>query len=173
MIQLKNEFINYLSKLKFSQKTISDYVSRVNWVCRTEDFKSWDEIQSSLYGLIFKYQEVNQRCVLPLKKLNGFLLEKSFECPSYFPRDSYSKNIMCALTRSIDPETGELKVSDSDDEYKDYATEKELADFLGVDKRTLKRWRQKRIGPDWEKIGGKIHYPLIYLAEYLKKQKNK
>ena len=173
MIQLKNEFINYLSKLKFSQKTISDYVSRVNWVCRTENFKNWDEIQSSLYGLIVKYQKKNQRCVLPLKKLNGFLLEASFESSSYCSYDSYSKNIMCFLTRSFDPETGEIRISDPDDKYKDYATETELAVFLGVDQRTLKRWRQKRIGPDWEKIGGKIHYPLIYLAEYLKKQKNK
>ena len=80
---------------------------------------------------------------------------------------------MCFLTRSFDPETGEIRISDPDDKYKDYATETELAVFLGVDQRTLKRWRQKRIGPDWEKIGGKIHYPLIYLAEFLKKQKNK
>ena len=170
MPHLKEEFFKYLSKLELSKKTINDYVMRINQVCKAEGFKTWEDMESSLSELISRYQEKNQRCVLPLKKLNGFLVERSF-LNSQFTYKGNFQNKMCIMTRSVNPETGEIKILGS--WHPDYATPEEVADFFNVDQRTLKRWRQKRIGPDWEKVGGKIHYPLEYLSDFIKKIKNK
>lgn len=40
-----------------------------------------------------------------------------------------------------------------------YASEQEVADTLGKDRRTLRLWRQRRIGPPWVKIGNDPYYP--------------
>lgn len=171
MTNLKREFFNYLSKLEFSKKTIDDYIMRINQVCKLEGFDTWEKMEVFLHELIAKYREKNKRCVLPLKKLSGFLLEENFCKSSSFSNGRHFQNEMCIMTRALDPDTGKIKILGS--WHPDFATPEEVADFFNIDERTLKRWRQKRIGPDWEKVGGKVHYPLEYLAEFLKKQKNK
>lgn len=40
-----------------------------------------------------------------------------------------------------------------------YASEREVADTLGKDRRTLRLWRQRRTGPPWVKIGADPYYP--------------
>lgn len=57
----------------------------------------------------------------------------------------------------------------------DYRTERELADQLKARTgagciRTLRKWRQRRIGPPWAKIGHLIVYPNDGFEGWLKSQ---
>lgn len=40
----------------------------------------------------------------------------------------------------------------------DLLTTKELAEYLGKSERSLIRWRQRRIGPHWVKVGNEVRY---------------
>ena len=49
-----------------------------------------------------------------------------------------------------------------------YLSESEFAADLGKSKRTVQRWREQRIGPNWTEIGNSIFYrnePLELIAQ--------
>lgn len=41
---------------------------------------------------------------------------------------------------------------------KDWLTDIELAEYLSMSPRTLRRWRLERRGPQWKKFGGAVRY---------------
>lgn len=55
---------------------------------------------------------------------------------------------------------------------KDYLTQKELAERLGVSENTLEKWRWKKIGPRFYKLGG-VRYKLSDVLEYETEQYEK
>jgi hypothetical protein len=40
-----------------------------------------------------------------------------------------------------------------------YTPEAETAEQLNISVRTLRKWRQLKIGPPWVEVGRQIHYP--------------
>jgi hypothetical protein len=51
--------------------------------------------------------------------------------------------------------------------------EDETAKALGVSVRTLRGWRQKRIGPAWTEMGKRKFYRTTGIPEYLQAQERK
>jgi hypothetical protein len=49
-----------------------------------------------------------------------------------------------------------------------YTPEADTADELNVSTRTLRKWRQLRVGPPWVEIGRQIHYPDENRAQWIK-----
>jgi hypothetical protein len=49
-----------------------------------------------------------------------------------------------------------------------YSPERETAEELNVSLRTLRKWRQLRIGPPWVEVGRQIHYGDESRAAWLK-----
>jgi hypothetical protein len=49
-----------------------------------------------------------------------------------------------------------------------HTNEAETAEELGVSIRTLRKWRQLRIGPPWTAVGRQIHYSNESRAAWLK-----
>jgi hypothetical protein len=50
-----------------------------------------------------------------------------------------------------------------------YTPEPETAEELNVSVRTLRKWRQLRIGPPWVEVGRQIHYGDESRAAWLKR----
>ena len=48
--------------------------------------------------------------------------------------------------------------------------EESLAGWLGVSRRTLRRWRQSRVGPPWIQIGSSVRYFESSVANWLAAQ---
>lgn len=55
----------------------------------------------------------------------------------------------------------------------DYLDEDQMAHELGVTKRTLAMWRNKRRGPAWTKLGRKVVYRRGAVAEWITSQEQK
>ena len=51
-----------------------------------------------------------------------------------------------------------------------YSSEADTADELGVTIRTLRKWRQRQVGPAWAKVGRQIIYGNESRAAWLKGQ---
>ena len=49
-----------------------------------------------------------------------------------------------------------------------HTSEAETAEELGVSVRTLRKWRQLRIGPPWTAVGRQIHYRIESRLAWLK-----
>jgi len=49
-----------------------------------------------------------------------------------------------------------------------YTPEADTADELNVSTRTLRKWRQLRVGPPWVEIARQIHYPDEARAAWIK-----
>ena len=49
-----------------------------------------------------------------------------------------------------------------------YTPEADTAEELNVSVRTLRKWRQLRVGPPWVEIGRQIHYPDEDRAAWIK-----
>lgn len=49
-----------------------------------------------------------------------------------------------------------------------YTPEAEIAEELNVSVRTLRKWRQLRVGPPWTEVGRQIHYSDESRAAWLK-----
>ena len=49
-----------------------------------------------------------------------------------------------------------------------YTPEADTADELNVSTRTLRKWRQLRVGPPWVEVGRQIHYPDEGRAQWIK-----
>ncbi len=52
--------------------------------------------------------------------------------------------------------------------FDEYATEAELAQQIGRSIRTLRLWRQKRIGPPWTEMGRRVLYHHAAIPLWLK-----
>ena len=52
-----------------------------------------------------------------------------------------------------------------------YLTQKELAERWRVSPRTLERWRVKRTGPAFHKLGGKVSYSLDDIVAHERKRR--
>jgi hypothetical protein len=54
------------------------------------------------------------------------------------------------------------------DQFSDYMTEKEAADYLGKKKGTLRHWRyHTKTGPVYYKVGATVFYRLSDLKKYV------
>ena len=51
-----------------------------------------------------------------------------------------------------------------------HTNEAETAEELGVSVRTLRKWRQLRVGPPWTAVGRQIHYGDESRAAWVKSQ---
>ena len=51
--------------------------------------------------------------------------------------------------------------------FADYATEEEVAEATGRDRRTLRLWRQQRKGPAYAKVGASVFYPRKAFQDWL------
>lgn len=49
-----------------------------------------------------------------------------------------------------------------------YSAEAEVAQELGVSTRTLRAWRQRRVGPAWTELGRRIYYRNECIPAFLK-----
>jgi excisionase family DNA binding protein len=47
-------------------------------------------------------------------------------------------------------------------------TEKEVAAYFGISVKTLQKYRQKRMGVEFVKIGRSVRYPFNNIQEYIK-----
>ena len=50
-----------------------------------------------------------------------------------------------------------------------FASETEVAEATGKDRRTLRLWRQQRKGPAWAKVGQSVFYPRKGFETWLEK----
>ena len=51
-----------------------------------------------------------------------------------------------------------------------YSSEADTADELNVTIRTLRKWRQRRVGPAWVKVGRQVIYSIESRMSWLKDQ---
>lgn len=43
----------------------------------------------------------------------------------------------------------------------------QVSNIIGVSSSTLEKWRNEGIGIEWKKVGGRVLYPKISIAEWL------
>ena len=54
-------------------------------------------------------------------------------------------------------------------EFPQFFSEKEAAAYLSVSLSTIRRWRRKRIGPDFYQFGGVVRYSKAALDAFISK----
>ncbi len=175
MVSLEERFKNWLLQQGLSEKTpkgnpstIYDYVRTINRVRKKEGHLSWDELAVNVMAIIPNYKGKPKTA---LRKYNTFLFETEQSKDVVYQRN---ENFLYALSQSDKEEI--LK--------KGYLTTQELADFLGLDIRQIKRWRENRIdqkkldqleenpkgrkpiGPKFTQVGGVYRYYKDDLDKY-------
>ncbi|WP_309082312.1 helix-turn-helix domain-containing protein [Zhihengliuella sp.] len=60
--------------------------------------------------------------------------------------------------------------ADARHEGRDFTNSASAADYLGVTDGTLRKWRMRRYGPRFQKIGGEVRYYLSDLDAWLDAQ---
>lgn len=178
MIDLKEDFINWLIKQGLSEKTetgkpstIYDYLTTINRVCKKEGYITWEKLAVNLFSIVSNY---HGKYKTALHKYNAFLFEA--ELSKRIVQQRYD-NLMYAYSNLSD----EKKINI---EKREYITSQELADILEVDIRQIKRWREnrislhkeyqveenarglKQIGPKFVQVGGLYRYYKDDLEKY-------
>lgn len=79
MIDLKEDFINWLIKQGLSEKTetgkpstIYDYLTTINRVCKKEGYITWEKLAVNLFSIVSNY---HGKYKTALHKYNAFLFE--------------------------------------------------------------------------------------------------
>jgi hypothetical protein len=89
-------------------------------------------------------------------------------------RNSGSKEVFLASKDKdrLSPYGGEVRqeINVTGSILAEYATEDEAAIELDVSRRTLARWRARRVGPPYTSIGRKLRYRRSSIAAWLQKQ---
>ncbi len=178
MIDLKEDFINWLIKQGLSEKTetgkpstIYDYLTTINRVCKKEGYITWEKLAVNLFSIVSNY---HGKYKTALHKYNAFLFET--ELSRRVIQQRYD-NLLYAYSKLSDEEKKDI-------EAREYIITRELADILKVDIRQIKRWREnrislhkedqveendrgcKKIGPKFTQVGGKYRYYKDDLEKY-------
>lgn len=169
MEDLRETFKNWLIKLGLSEKTqdgrkstIYDYLKTIDRICKKEGCITWEDLASDIFHIIDNYHGKSKTA---LNKYSEFLYIA--DIPSYIRQQR--KTLILSLL-SMDA-TGKITIDDD----KDLFTSGEAASKLRVSERTLQRWRQKGIGPEYRRDNnnGKITYPKPCLEKYLNESMKK
>lgn len=178
MIDLKEDFINWLIKQGLSEKTetgkpstIYDYLTTINRVCKKEGYITWEKLAVNLFSIVSNY---HGKYKTALHKYNAFLFET--ELSRRVIQQRYD-NLLYAYSKLSDEEKKDI-------EAREYIITRELADILKVDIRQIKRWREnrislhkedqveenarglKQIGPKFVQVGGLYRYYKDDLEKY-------
>lgn len=170
MLDLRNEFKNWLIEQGYKEKTKSglpstvyDYVHMLDSICWQHQHVDFETLACSVFSILPNYQGKSKTA---LHKYNAFLFEMN-------------------LSSDIEQERKKDLLTHIPKLDKDFYTTKEAAGILHVDERTMKRWRENRIekncvnrkkeyfnnkkpvGPKFIKIGGRYYYKKEDLQEYL------
>lgn len=179
MINLKTDFTNWLVRQGYAERTKSDkpstvydYIKTLERVCKNEGYITWEELAAKGLLIVSNYQGKYQTV---LAKYNEFLLV--FDIPRDVRRQR-NENFMLAMTE----DTSRNAVA----KERDYYSTEELAEALGVNPRTVKRWRKARIeqnkleqvhentngespiGPKVTQVGKKYQYKKADVQKYLR-----
>ncbi len=180
MVDLETNFKNWLIKQGLSVKTKSgkpstvyDYLTTINQICKKEGHITWEELASYIFNIINNYKG---RYKTALNKYNEFLYVA--DIPLYI-RQQRNEQIICLMNEQIKTLQEEFGLDEG------YMTE-DIAVILKRDIRTIKRWRENRIGqnkldqvyentngetpigPKFTQIGGDYFYRKTDLEKYLR-----
>ena len=173
MLDLREEFKNWLIAQGYKEKTESglpstvyDYIQTLDRLCCQELHIDFEALACSIFSILPNYQGKTKTA---LHKYNAFLFETDFTCTF---KQQRKNNILGFLSKI--PELN-----------KDFYTTQEAAEIIHMDERTMKRWRENRIGkncvnrkkeyfnnkkpigPKFIKVGGRYYYKKEDLLEYL------
>lgn len=161
-VDLEVNFKNWLIKQGLSEitksgkpSTVYDYFAAINTICKKEGY-TWENLAINLFFIISYY---HGKYKTALYKYNEYLFTADL---SYNVRQARNKNILYAL--SLDENK---RITFNGDQL--LYTPEETATILRVSVRTLARWRQHNIGPEYRKDNrtGKITYPKSCIERYL------
>lgn len=170
MLDLREEFKNWLIEQGYKEKTKSGLPSTIHDYLQTLDRLYWHEthmnyetLVGSVFSILPNYQGKTKTA---LHKYNAFLFEMNL---SSVLEQERKKDLLTQIPK-LD---------------QDLYTTEQTADILHVDVRTMKRWRKNRIddnitnrkkeyfnkknpiGPKFMKVGGRYYYRKKDLQEYL------
>ena len=127
MIDLKEDFINWLIKQGLSEKTetgkpstIYDCLTTINRVCKKEGYITWEKLAVNLFSIVSNY---HGKYKTALHKYNAFLFET--ELSRRVIQQRYD-NLLYAYSKLSDEEKKDI-------EAREYIITRELADILKVD----------------------------------------
>lgn len=170
MLNLREEFKNWLIAQGYKEttksglpSTVYDYMQILDRLCWQALHIDFEALACSIFSILPNYQGKTRTV---LHKYNAFLFEMNL---SSVIEQKRKKDLLTHIPK-LD---------------KDFYTTQEAAEIIHVDERTMKRWRENRIGkncvnrkkeyfnnknpigPKFIKVGGRYYYKKEDLLEYL------